>query len=182
MSHDAQWFLGVAKEHGMQAVNRLSQIAGDEIGKVEAQTFVRASKLPAVTPTSDHLLAQEVFTGLFGPGLLDHDGTKVGEDANHIHVRRCLSSENEVRTGIVDYVECGAFARVTAWLNSLGLEYEMTPSSGKCLKVKGGECVCTLGFKAESPLPDVPVKGYEWPAMTHSVDREVERFARISPG
>ncbi|MBI4631667.1 MAG: hypothetical protein HY740_08135 [Chloroflexi bacterium] len=36
MSHDARWFMAVAKEFGMPTTNRLNQIASHETGKVEA--------------------------------------------------------------------------------------------------------------------------------------------------
>ena len=61
MSHNARWFMAVARECGMQVANRLNQTAAHEIGEVEARRVVRALQLPAVTTVDDYLLAQEVL-------------------------------------------------------------------------------------------------------------------------
>ncbi len=152
MSHDARWFVAVAGQYGMQIANRLNQIAAHEIGKVEAQRIVRALQLPPVTTLDDYLLAQEAFIGLLGPDLLDYRVLKVSDTAYQTHVRRCFAYDNAVRAGIADQFECGVFARVTGWLDALGMAYETSPSLGKCLKAQGRECTytVTLGKSAAS--------------------------------
>lgn len=144
MSHDGRWFMAVAKEFGMQAANRLNEIAAHEVGKAEAKRIVRALQLPPVTNLDDYLLAQEIFIGLFGPDLLDYGVIKVGDNAFQVHVRRCFAYENAVRAGIADHCGCGIFARVTGWPDALGLAYEISPSLGKCLKAQGRECLYTI--------------------------------------
>ena len=146
MSHDARWFMAVAGEYGMEVANRLNQIAAHEVGKVEARRIVRALQLPPVRSVDDYLLAQELFIGLLGPELLDYDVTKTGDNECQVHVRRCFANENVVRAGVADHVECGIFARVSGWVDALGLTWGMTPPLGKCLKVQGQECVYRLAF------------------------------------
>jgi hypothetical protein len=150
ISHDARWYMAVARECGMRFVNRLNQIAAHEIGKVEIRRVVHALQLPSVTTVDDYLLTQEVLLGLFGPDLIDYHVIKLGDDAYQIHVRRCFANENAVRADIAEHYECGVFARVTGWLEALGLEYEMTPSLGRCLKVEGRECVYSFSLTVES--------------------------------
>ncbi|MEK7836774.1 MAG: DUF6125 family protein, partial [candidate division NC10 bacterium] len=41
MSHDARWFMAVARGFGLEVANRLNQIAAHEVGKAEAQRLVR---------------------------------------------------------------------------------------------------------------------------------------------
>jgi hypothetical protein len=159
MSHDARWYMAVAREYGMQVVNRLNRIAAHEIGKVEVRRVVRALQLPPVMVVDDYLLTQEVLLGLFGPDLIDYHVIKVGGAAYQVDVQRCFAHENALRAGIAEHFECGVFARVTGWLEALGLGYEMTPSLGKCLKVDGGECVYSFSFTVESSS-GVPVTGH----------------------
>jgi len=147
ISHDARWFMTVAAEYDMQVVNRLNRTAAHEIGKVEAQRIVRALKLPPVTTMDDYMLTQEVLLGLVGPDLVDYDVIKVSENAFEMRVRRCFAYENAVSAGIADDYECGVLARISGWPEALGLEYEITPPLGKCLKVEGQECIHTFGFK-----------------------------------
>lgn len=151
MSHDARWFMAVAKECGMQVTNRLNQIAAREIGRVEAQRIARALQLPQVTTLDDYLLAQELFISLLGPDLLGYRVIKVDDRAYQVHVRRCFAHENAVRAGIADDFECGVLARVTGWLDALGLNYELSPPLGRCLRAQGQECIytVTLGKRAE---------------------------------
>jgi len=147
MSHDARWFMAVAREYGMQVTNRLNQVAAHEIGKVEAQRIGRALQLLPVTTLDEYLLAQEVFISLLGPDLLDYAVTKVRDNAYRTHVRRCFAYENAIHVGIADHFECGIFARVTGWLDALGLACEISPALGKCLKAQGQECTHTITLR-----------------------------------
>jgi hypothetical protein len=152
MSHDARWFMAVAREYGMEAANRLNRVAAREVGRAEARRVARALELPAVTTADDWLLTQEIFLGFLGPDLADYRVTKTGTNTFQIDVQRCFASENAVRAGISDSYECGLFTRITGWADALGVGYEISPSPGKCLKAAGKECLhrFTLGFDAES--------------------------------
>ena len=144
MSHDARWFMAVARGFGLEVANRLNQIAAHEVGKAEAQRLVRALGLPPVASVEDYLLAQEIFISLLGPDLLDYRVTKVGDNAFRVDVQRCFAHDQAVRAGISDNFECGIFARLTGWLDALGLAYETSPPLGKCLKTRGRECGYTI--------------------------------------
>jgi hypothetical protein len=156
VSHDARWFMAVAREYGLEAANRLNRVAAHEVGKAEARRIARALELPAARTIDDWLLTQEIFLGLVGPGLVDYRVAKVGSNAFQVHVQRCFANENAVRAGISDHYECGVFARITGWADGLGLGYEISPSLGKCLKAAGDECLYrfTLRFDAESGHQD----------------------------
>jgi len=156
MSHDARWFMAVAREYGLEAANRLNRTAAHAVGEVEARRIARALELPAVRTIDDWLLTQEVLLGLVGPDLVDYQVTKAGSNTFQVQVQRCFANENAVRAGISDYYECGIFARITGWADALGLGYEISPSLGKCLKVAGEECLYrfTLSFGTESGHQD----------------------------
>lgn len=148
MSHDARWFMVVAREYGLQAANRLNQMAAHEIGKVEAKRVAVMLGLTPVRSIDDYLLVQEVLMALFGPQRHEYRITKLKENACQVHVERCFAHENVVQAGIADTYDCGIFARVTGWPEALGLDCEMSPALGKCLKVEGRECIYTLTFNS----------------------------------
>ena len=148
MSHDARWFMAVAKEFGLQAANRVNQTAAHEAGKVEAGRIIRALRLPPATTLDECLQAQEIFIGLLGPDLLDYRVSKVSDTAYETCVRRCFAHDNAERAGIADKLECGVFARVTGWIEALGVAYQINPSLGKCLKAQGRECIYTISLHA----------------------------------
>lgn len=147
MSHDARWFMAVAREYGLKAANKLNQLAAHEIGKVEAQRITRALQLPPVKTLEDWLLIQEGFISLLGPDLLGYSVNKVGDNSYQIHVQRCFAYENALRAGIADQYDCGIFARLTGWLEALDLLYETNPALGRCLMVQGQHCRYTIGLK-----------------------------------
>jgi len=154
MSHDARWFMAVAAECGLQVANHLNRIAAHEVGKAEARRISRALQLPPVTGVDDCLLAQETFIGLLGPDLLEYDLAKVGDDAFALSVGRCFAYDNASRAGVADGFGCGIFARMTGWLDALGLTYELTPSTDECLKAEGRECTHRVTLEpVASPAP-----------------------------
>jgi hypothetical protein len=149
MSHDARWFMAVARDFGIAATNRINQTAAHELGKVEAQRLVRALQLPPVETIDDYLLAQEIFTSILGPDLLDYRVVRVGEDAYRLEVNRCFAHENAVKAGIADQYDCGILPRVTGWLHSLGVKWEISPAIDRCLKCQGCDCAYTIAVRAK---------------------------------
>ncbi len=153
MSHDARWFMAVAREVGMAATNRINQNAAHEVGKVEAQRLVRALALPPAATLDEYLLMQEILISFLGPDLLGYRVVKSAGDACEVHVDRCFAHDNAVRAGIAAEYECGIFARVTGWLEALGLRYELSPALGPCMKCQGQACVYTI--RVAPNLPDM---------------------------
>ncbi len=147
MSHDARWFMAVAAEFGLQVTNHLNQRAARELGTVEARRIVRALGLPPVTTLDDYLLVQEVLIGLLGPDLLDYRVTKAGDNAFRIHVGRCFAHDNAARAGVAGGLACGILARVTGWLEALGLAYDIEPGLDACLIARGEACIHTVIFR-----------------------------------
>jgi hypothetical protein len=148
MSFDSRWFMAVAMAFGVEAAIRLNKTVTHEVGKAEAPAIVRALELPPITALDDYLVLQEMFISLLGPKLIDYAIVKTGDDEYQTQIQRCYAHENLTRAGVADQYECGIFSRVTGWLEALGLQYEMTPSLGKCLKAQGRECAYTFKLQA----------------------------------
>jgi hypothetical protein len=147
MSHDARWFMAVAQDFGLEAANRLNQVASHEEGKVEAHRIMGALQIPPSETAGDYLLLQETMIGLLGPELLEYQVVPIGDDSFQVRIQRCFAHENVARAGVAGSYECGIFSRVTGWLEASGLKYQMTPSLGKCQKAQGQEC--TYSFTIE---------------------------------
>jgi len=154
LSHDARWFMAVATECGLEVTNRVNRIAAREVGKVEARRIAHALQLPHVSGIGDYLVIQEVLIGLLGPDLLDYGVSKVGDNSFQVCVRRCFAYDNAARAGVANGFGCGIFARITGWLDTLGLTYELTPSTEDCLRALGQECIHTVAL--EPVVQDVP--------------------------
>jgi len=148
MSHDARWFKAVAVTCGLEAAMRANRIAVREEGRAEARRLVRLLQLPPVRTMKDYLLVQETMIGLLGPELLDYTISEQGEDAFEIGIERCFAFDNVTRAGIAQQYECGILPRLMGWLDELGLDYDLSPEPGRCLKAQDRECAYAVRLKA----------------------------------
>ncbi len=144
MSHDARWFNAVSQECGMAVANRLNKQAAREIGRVEAQRIARVLRLPPVRTLDDYLLVQEILIDLLGPDLLHYRLIKVSDTAYRMEVRHCFAYEHALRAGVASEYECGIFARVTGWMEALGISCEINPPLAFCLKAQNQACINTF--------------------------------------
>ena len=97
MSHDARWFMAVAQAFGLEAANRLNQVASHEEGKVEAYRIMGALQIPPSETADDYLLLQETIITLLGPELLEYQVVPAGDDSFEIRIQRCFAHENVAR-------------------------------------------------------------------------------------
>ena len=144
MSHDARWFMAVARECGMPVANRLNREAARELGRVEAPRLARALGLGPVTSLDGYLLVQEALIGLLGPDLLDYRVSKESESACRMSIERCFAHDQVTRAGVAEHYECGIFERVAGWLDGLGPAHGLSPPLGKGLKAQGRDCAYTI--------------------------------------
>jgi len=142
MSHDARWFNAVAKEFGLEAANRVNQIAARDVGKVEGQRAGRDLGVGPVTSAAACLRALDELVSAFGgPSLLAYEAEADGEAGATIRVQRCFAHDNVTRAGIAERYDCGIFARVEGWLEGLGCAASVTPPLKGCLKAQDLPCV-----------------------------------------
>jgi hypothetical protein len=153
MSHDARWFMAVTEHFGIEEANRLNQSVCRELGQVEMKRFMKALNLPLPKNIEQHLSINQEAISLYGPDLIEYEIKVLDRQSYEMHIRRCFAHENVVRAGIKDHYECGILARVQGWIDAQGLEHELTPPLGKCMKVQGKECCYTLRLRFDSLCP-----------------------------
>jgi hypothetical protein len=140
MSHDARWFTAAAAMFGLEAAQRLNQVAVREEGRAEARRLGKRLALPPVRTIRDYLLVQETIIGLLGPELLDYTIEARGQHGFDLGIERCFAYDNVCRAGIQQQYECGILPRIIGWLDEFGLAYQLSPEPAKCLKAQGREC------------------------------------------
>jgi len=140
MSHDARWYMAVAKHFGMDAANRLNQYVCREIGRVEMRRYMKTFALSPAKDLKEYLTLMRSAISLYGPNLIEYEIKTLDDESYEMHLKRCFAFENIVRAGIEDRCECGIFARLQGWIDAQGLEHELTPPLGKCMMVLGKEC------------------------------------------
>jgi hypothetical protein len=140
MSHDARWFMAVAKHFGMDAANRLNQSVCREIGRVEMKRYMKTLALSPAKDLEGYLTLKKGALLLYGPDLIEYEIKILDHQSYEMRLKRCFAYENIVRAGIEDRCECGIFARLQGWIDAQGLEHELSPPLGKCMMVLGKEC------------------------------------------
>jgi len=139
MSHDARWYMAVAEQFGIEAGNRLNQMVARELGRVEIKRFMKALTLSPSRNMEEYLNLKKATLSMFGRDLVDYEIKILDHQSYEMHLQRCFAHENIVRAGIKDEYECGIFSRLQGWIDAQGLEHELTPALGKCMKVLGRE-------------------------------------------
>jgi hypothetical protein len=140
MSHDARWYMVVAEHFGIEAANRLNQMVTRELGRVEMKRFMKALNLFTPKNTEEHVKLMNAAISLYGPDLVEYEVKILDHQSYEMHFKRCFAHENIVRAGIKDQYECGILSRLQGWIDAQGLEHELAPPLGKCMKVSGREC------------------------------------------
>ena len=140
MSHDARWFMAVAEHFGIDSANRLNQLVGRELGRVEMKRLMKGLNLSPPRDINEYLNLKKAAISLYGPDLIEYEIEVIGPKSYKMYLKRCFAYENIIRAGIKDQYECGIFARLQGWIDAQGLEHELAPPLGKCMKVMGEEC------------------------------------------
>jgi hypothetical protein len=147
MSHDARWFMAVAKQFGIDAANRLNQLVCRELGQVEMKRYMKTLALSPAKDLNEFLALGKAALTLYGSGLAEYGIKTLDHQSYEMRLKRCFAYENIVRAGIKDQYECGILARVQGWIDAQGLEHEIDPPLGKCMMVLGKECSYTIKLK-----------------------------------
>ena len=147
MSHDARWFMAVAERFGIEEANQLNQKVCRELGKVEMKRFMKVFGLLPPKTVHEHVRMNDAAISLYGPDLIEYDIKVLDHQSYEMRIKRCFAHENVVKAGIKDQHQCGILARIQGWIDALGLEHELTPSLGKCMKVLGKECSYTIALR-----------------------------------
>ncbi len=147
MSHDARWYMAVAEHFGIEAANRLNQMVTRELGRVEMKRLMKALNLSAPKNTERYVELMNTAISLYGPDLIEYEVQILDHQSYEMHLKRCFAHENIVRAGIKDQYECGILSRLQGWIDALGLEHDLTPPLGKCMKVLGKECAYKITLR-----------------------------------
>jgi len=132
--------MAVAERFGMDAANRLNQFVCRELGRVEMKRFMSTLNLSRPKNLDEHLNLKRAAISLYGPDLVEYGIKILDHQSYKMDLQQCFAYENIVKAGIKDQYECGIFARLQGWIDAQGLEHEISPPLGKCMKVLGEEC------------------------------------------
>ena len=140
-SHDARWYMLVAREFGFEVANRLNHAAVRAIGELEATRLARATGTSPARSVDDFLAFMDGGRQIYvAPPLIELAARKTSEHEYEIDITRCFVAQNITKAGIGDQYECAVFDRVQGWHNALGIPLAEEPPATHCPAIRGAAC------------------------------------------
>ncbi|MGA7985310.1 MAG: DUF6125 family protein [Burkholderiales bacterium] len=146
MTHDAMWFASSARLCGIEKTNVVNRGAAKAMAEVEAQRLQKALGVARIVSFDQlqHFLggAFELVRGPFMKFTLTYP------EANLMRweTEQCFVHDGVSKLGMIDRYECGVFDRLEGWLESLGIEFRVTPEIDGCFLHRLGRCVREYRF------------------------------------
>ncbi|GAB4340204.1 MAG: hypothetical protein Kow0099_15990 [Candidatus Abyssubacteria bacterium] len=140
MTHDGLWFYHCLQECGIDKTSRINQAAARAIGAVEVKRIMRALGKEKIETFEE--LVEFVLDGLdvIRGSFMDFTFDASSDNILRIRANRCFAYEGIKKMGAIEGYDCGIFARMAGWLDSLGIAYEIEPPLTGCLMHAQGEC------------------------------------------
>jgi len=140
-SHDARWYMAVAREYGLEAANRLNKQVCRALGEAEMRRLIRALGIAAPTTVQELVPVIEAAFRFFAPSPLTQLEIRLVDDHSYeAWLKRCFIYDNITKAGIASFYVCTAYDRVQGWHDALGLPLAEEPPAVPCAKVQGREC------------------------------------------
>ena len=146
MSHDAMWFRCAVDELGIARANKLNRAAIRALAPIEVRRFMRALGLETVASHAELKAFLEGARDLAAGDFMDFDWAWRGDGSLRVEVRKCFAHDGVAKLGVIADYECGIFERIHAWLEALGVRFEVVPGGTACMMHHEGECYRELRF------------------------------------
>lgn len=147
MTHDAMWFYHCLQECGIEQTNRVNKAAVTSMATIEIERFKKALGIEKVE-TFEEL--KELIEGALGIVKADFMHVTIGSRSQNVlrcEMHQCFAYDGIKQMGVIDQYHCGMLPRVEAWLDSLGLEYSVTPQVDGCMMHTDGNCFREYTFR-----------------------------------
>jgi hypothetical protein len=149
MTHDGAWFYHCVRELGIEAANRLNKAAIRTLAEVELPRITKALGIRIKRPVDFESLKQ-IIDGMFSlvkGDFMDFEYDFPTKNTMVWRMQRCFAHEGMKRIGVSDHYQCGLVYRVGAWVEILGIEYEIDPPMNGCMMHEKGHCAASFRFR-----------------------------------
>lgn len=142
MTHDAMWFLHCLQECGIEKTNKINLAAIKAIATIEIQ---RAKKALGIESVETFKELRELLEGAVG--IFKGDFIKLTYNFPSENLlcwdwagQECFAYAGIKGMGVIEQYQCGVIYRIECWLDSLEVEYSITPQVKGCLMHTDGNC------------------------------------------
>lgn len=151
MTHDGMWFYHCVQSLGIKAANRLNRAVIDTLAPLEIARLKKALGFTGERIESFEAL-KEFFKGATSLMVSDFMGGDFRFEADgtfHIEMKpgQCFAYKGMKRIGVVEEYQCGVIHRIECWIRALGVDYEISPPTGRCRMHHAGGCKSVMTFR-----------------------------------
>lgn len=142
MTHDGMWFYHCFKEFGIDRANQLNKAAIKSLAPIEIGRIKKVLGIEKIETFEEFKsFCQDAFD-LFIPDFMGARMTFPEKNVLHWEFipQKCFAFRGMQVLGVIDNYDCGVIYRVACWIDSLGIEYTIDPSIGKCMMHINGFC------------------------------------------
>ena len=142
MTHDAMWFAHSTVEVGIQKTNEINRSAVRSMALVEVKRIKKLLGVERVTTPEELEAFVRSASALIKPRFMKYQlcFPEPGVLQWRWEQGQCFAYQGIQNLGLLDEYRCGIFVRVEAWLEGLGIPYEMHPDDQRCSMQHGGRC------------------------------------------
>ena len=146
MTHDAMWFASSARLCGVEKTNVVNRGAAKAMGEIEAQRLQKALGVGRINRFDDlKRFLGEAFE-LVRDSSMKFELSYPEQNLMRWETEQCFVHDGVSKLGMIDRYECGVFDRLEAWLECLGINYQVTPDIDGCFMHRLGRCVREYRF------------------------------------
>lgn len=146
MTHDAMWFASSARLCGIEKTNVVNRGAAKAMAEIEAQRLQKALGVGRIGSFEElQRFLRDAFELVRGP-FMKFALTYPEANLMRWETEQCFAHDGVSKLGMIEGYECGIFDRIEGWLETLGIEYSVTPQIDGCFLHRLGRCVREYRF------------------------------------
>lgn len=149
LTHDAMWYGNCVFELGPEVANRLNKKTVRSMAAIEIKRIMKLMGIlkEARINTFDEL-AEIIDTAfeVVRTRFMKFDFSFPEKNILHGKFHACFAHDGVKQFGMIETYECGILERVKGWLETIEVDYNMTPEFTGCLMHQKGSCEVDFHF------------------------------------
>jgi len=140
MTHDAMWFYNCVQEIGIDKTNKINRAAVKAMAVVEMKRMKKALGVTEIKTFDQWVELFEASMYIVSGDFMKYKFIYPGQNVIHSEWLSCFAYDGVKALGVIDRYECGIMDRIEAWLDTLGLKWEVEPKVTGCMMHTHGKC------------------------------------------
>jgi hypothetical protein len=140
MTHDATWFYNSVQEIGIEKTNKINRAAVKMMAAVEMKRMKKALGVTEIKTFDQWVELFEASMYIVSGDFMKYKFIYPGQNVIHSEWLSCFAYDGVKALGVIDRYECGIMDRIEAWLDALGLKWEVEPKVTGCMMHTHGKC------------------------------------------